>query len=236
MVLFNDTFMNYNTPQVGIATVEVLEKAGYKVILANSQCCGRPMISKGLLDEAKVVAQHNVNLLSPYVKEGIPVVGCEPSCLLTLRDEYPDLLANQASKHLAANSFVIDEFLDLLNQKDGLDLEFSDETKKILFHGHCHQKALVGTTASLRTLRLPPNYRVEEVDSGCCGMAGAFGFEAEHYDVSMAIGRQHLLPAVESKPNDWEIAIMGVSCRQQIEHGTSHQPRHLIEVFRDALV
>ena len=157
VVLFNDTFMNYNTPQVGIAAVEVLEKAGYEVILANGRCCGRPMISKGLLDEAKVVARHNVNILSPYVKEGIPVVGCEPSCLLTLRDEYPDLLRDQASKDLAANSLIIDEFLDLLNQQSSLDLEFSDSTKKILFHGHCHQKALVGTTASLRTLRLPPN-------------------------------------------------------------------------------
>ena len=236
VVLFNDTFMNYNTPQVGIAAVEVLERAGYGVILANGQCCGRPMISKGLLEEAREKARRNVDLLVPYVQEGIPIVGCEPSCLLTLRDEYPDLLRDQASKDVAASSFLIDEFLDRLRERGELDLEFSDLAKKVLFHGHCHQKALVGTAASLSVLRLPHNYEVEEVNSGCCGMAGAFGFEKEHYEISMAIGEQVLFPAVESRGSDWEIAVMGISCRQQVEHGTGRQPRHLIEVLRDAVL
>ena len=236
VVLFNDTFMNYNIPQVGIATVEVLERAGYRVILANGRCCGRPMISKGLLEEVKANAHHNVAMLAPYVRQGVPIVGCEPSCLLTLRDEYPDLLGDQASKEVAANSYLIDEFLDQLRERGELALEFSNLPKKVLFHGHCHQKALIGTAASLRTLRLPPNYQVEEVNSGCCGMAGAFGFEKEHYDISMAIGRQVLFPAVESKERDWEVAVAGISCRQQVEHGTGRRARHLIEVLRDAVI
>ena len=236
VVLFNDTFMNYNTPQVGIAAVDVLERAGYGVVLANGQCCGRPMISKGLLEEAREKARRNVDLLVPYVQEGMPIVGCEPSCLLTLRDEYPDLLRDQASKEVAASSFLIDEFLDRLRERGELDLKFSNLAKKVLFHGHCHQKALAGTATSLSVLRLPCNYEVEEVSSGCCGMAGAFGFEKEHYETSMAIGKQVLFPAVESKGSDWEVAVMGISCRQQVEHGTGRQPRHLVEVLRDAVV
>ncbi len=235
VVLFNDTFMNYNAPGVGVAAVEVLEKAGFQVILAGGRCCGRPMISKGLLDEAAANARFNVDLLAPHVRRGTPVVGCEPSCLLTLRDEYPDLLQDDASKEVAGGSFLIDEFLDNLRREGRLDLEFSDLSKKVLFHGHCHQKALVGTAASMRVLGLPPNYEVEETGAGCCGMAGAFGFEREHYDVSMAIGRERLFPLVEAKGPGWEIAVTGISCRQQVEHGAGRRPRHLIETLRDAL-
>ncbi len=235
VVLFNDTFMNYNLPQVGVAATELLEKAGFRVVLANGACCGRPMISKGMLTEAKDNARRNVDLLLPYVRQGTLVVGCEPSCLLTLKDEYPDLLRDEASKEVAAASYLIDEFLDGLNEKGELNLEFSDLTKKVLFHGHCHQKALLGTGASVRALRMPAGYQVEEVNSGCCGMAGSFGFEKEHYDVSMAIGSQRLFPAVAEKGDDWEVAVMGVSCRQQVEHGTNRRPRHLVEVLRDAV-
>ena len=236
VVLFNDTFMNYNVPSIGIAAVELLERAGFRVILANSRCCARPMISKGLLREAKASARYNVDILAPYATQNIPIVGCEPSCLLTLRDEYPDLLGDDKSKAVAANSYLIDEFLMNLYRKGELHLHFSDKGKKILFHGHCHQKALVGTDDAVNVLGLPPNYQVEEAKTGCCGMAGSFGFEKEHYDMSMAIGRQKLFPQVESKGEDWEIAVMGISCRQQVEHGTSHRPRHLVEVLRDAVV
>ena len=235
VVLFNDTFMNYNVPSIGIAAVELLERAGFRVILANSRCCARPMISKGLLREAKASARYNVDLLAPYTTQNIPIVGCEPSCLLTLRDEYPDLLGDDKSKAVAANTFLIDEFLMNLHRKGELDLHFSEKGKKILFHGHCHQKALVGTTDAVNTLNLPPNFYVEEAKTGCCGMAGSFGFEKEHYDISMAIGKQKLFPQVESKDDDWEIAVMGISCRQQVEHGTNRHPRHLVELLRDAL-
>ncbi len=130
---------------------------------------------------------------------------------------------------------MIDEFLMMLQAKGELNLEFRNVPKKILFHGHCHQKALVGTASSLGALRLPPGNQVELVNAGCCGMAGSFGFEREHYQVSMTIGEQALFPAVNAKGLDWEIAVMGVSCRQQIEDGTGRRARHLVEVLRDSL-
>ena len=239
VVLFNDTFMNYSYPQVGIAAVEVLERAGFRVSLADAACCGRPMVSKGLLERSKAQAVHNVDLLYPYAREGIPIVGCEPSCLLTLRDEYPDLLPGgvqgERAQAVAARSYLIDEFLASLQERGELELEFTDAAKKVLFHGHCHQKALVGTQQSMATLRLPPGYQVEEAASGCCGMAGSFGYEKEHYQISMEVGRQGIFPAVEAKGEDWEVAVMGISCREQIEHGTGRQARHLVEVLRDAL-
>ena len=243
VVLFNDTFMNYNYPQVGVAAVELLERAGFGVVLSGpsaplgtgAMCCGRPMISKGLLDKAKAHARHNVDALYPYAKQGIAIVGCEPSCLLTLRDEYPDLLRDKKAEVVAANSYLIDEFLAMLQAKGKLALEFTDANKKVLFHGHCHQKALVGTQHSIAALNLPPGYQVEEVNAGCCGMAGSFGYEKEHYQISMDIGRERLFPAVEAKDGDWEVAVMGVSCRQQIEHGTGRKARHLVEVLRDAV-
>ena len=235
VVLFNDTFMDYNYPGVGMAAVEILEAAGFNVIPANPVCCGRPMISKGLLSKAKDNARRNVDLLYPYARDGIPIVGCEPSCLLTLKDECPDLLTDDKADAVAANSFLIDDFLAGLKSEGRLELDFGDLSKKVLFHGHCHQKALTGTANAMAALRLAPGYEVQEVNSGCCGMAGSFGYEKEHYDVSMAVGRQTLFPAVESKGPDWEVAVMGVSCRQQIEHATGRRARHLVEVLRDAL-
>ena len=130
---------------------------------------------------------------------------------------------------------LIDEFLAMVQDKGELELQFRDLSKKVLFHAHCHQKSLVGTASSLRALRMPPGYQVELINSGCCGMAGSFGFEKEHYDISMKIGEQALFPAVNAKGPEWEVAVMGVSCRQQIEHGTARKARHLVEVLRDAL-
>ncbi len=235
VVLFNDTFMNYNYPQVGRAAVELLEAAGFRVELANAGCCGRPMISKGLLGEAATQARYNVDLLVGYASQGVPIVGCEPSCLLTLRDEYPDFLKDEKSRMVAEHSYLIDEFLMMLQDRGELDLEFRDVPKKVLFHGHCHQKALAGMDCSIRALSLPSGYQVEAVNAGCCGMAGSFGYEREHYEISMAVGGQALFPAVNAKGADWEVAVSGVSCRQQIEQGTGRAARHLVEVLRDAL-
>ena len=240
VALFNDTFMNYNYPEIGKAAVELLEAAGYRVQLANAQCCGRPMISKGLLDEAAAHARYNVDLLHAFADQGVPIIGCEPSCLLTFRDEYPEFcrdgLAHAKARKVAENSYLIDEFLAMLHDKGELELEFSNRSKKVLFHGHCHQKSLVGTAPSLTALRLPPGYEVELINAGCCGMAGSFGFEKEHYDVSMTIGEQTLFPAIRDKGAEWEVAVMGVSCRQQVEQGTGRTARHLVEVLRDAVV
>ena len=235
VVLFNDTFMNYNYPEVGKAVVELLEAAGFRVELADAGCCGRPMISQGRLDEAQAQARHNVDLLHAYADQGIAIVGCEPSCVLTFRDEYPEFLRDEKSSKVAEHTYLIEEFLMMLHDKGELELSFRDGPKKVLFHGHCHQKALAGTTSSLAALRLPPGYQVEQVNAGCCGMAGAFGFQREHYDVSMNIGKQALFPAVDAKGADWEVAVTGVSCRQQIEHGTGRKARHLVEILRDAL-
>ncbi|MCY4367149.1 MAG: FAD-binding protein [Chloroflexi bacterium] len=236
VALFNDTFMNYNYPEIGIAAVEVLEAAGYRVQLAEAECCGRPMISKGMLEDAASFARYNVDRLYPFADQGVPIIGCEPSCLLTFRDEYPEFCRDERAVKVAEHSFLIDEFLAMLHERGELDLEFTDLKKKVLFHGHCHQKSLVGTAPSMAALKLPPGYEVELINSGCCGMAGSFGFEKEHYDISMSIGEQVLFPTIRERGADWEVAVMGVSCRQQVEHGTGRPARHLVEVLRDAIV
>ena len=235
VALYNDTFMNYNYPEIGIAAVEVLEAAGYSVELVDGGCCGRPMISKGLLEQAREQANANIDALYAYAERGIPIVGCEPSCLLTLRDEYPEFVADQRANTVAENSFLIDEFLAQAHAAGKLDLQFSELGKQVMFHGHCHQKAITGTGDAMFVLNLPAGYQVELINAGCCGMAGSFGFEKEHYDISMQIGGLSLFPAIESKP-DWEVAVMGVSCRQQVEHGAGRRARHLVEVLRDAVV
>jgi Fe-S oxidoreductase len=193
------------------------------------------MISKGMLDAAAANAAHNVSLLHAYAGQGIPIIGCEPSCLLTLRDEYPQLVPGPEAETVARHSYLIDEFLVKLRAEGRLELEFKDLEKKVLFHAHCHQRSLAGTAPSLDALRLPPGYQVELVNAGCCGMAGSFGYEKEHYDLSMTIGAEALFPAVNAKGPDWEVAVMGVSCRQQIEHGTGRNARHLAEVLAEAL-
>jgi FAD/FMN-containing dehydrogenase/Fe-S oxidoreductase len=235
VVLFNDCYMSYNYPEIGKAAVKVLETAGFEVILAEKKCCGRPMISKGLLQEAKANAAYNVDRLSQYAAKGIPIVGCEPSCILIFRDEYPDLVDDPRVAALAKSTFMIEEFLVGLHQRGALNLPFIQGAKSLLLHGHCHQKALIGSAPSLQVLRLVPGAKVEEVDSGCCGMAGSFGYEEEHYDLSIAIGNRRLFPAVRAKGPEWEIVAAGVSCRQQIPHGTGRRARHLVEVLAEAL-
>ena len=235
VALYNDTFMNYNYPEIGISAVEVLEAAGYRVELVNGGCCGRPMISKGLLNQAREQAHANIDALYAYAQQGIPIVGCEPSCLLTLRDEYPEFINDDRAQTVAAQSFLIDEFLANAHADGKLDLQFSEQARQVLFHGHCHQKAITGTASAMSVLNMPPGYHAELINAGCCGMAGSFGFEQEHYDVSMQIGGLALFPAIAAKP-DWEVAVMGVSCRQQVEHGAGRPARHLVEVLRDAVI
>ena len=235
VVLFNDTYMTYNYPELGKAAVKVLEAAGFEVILADKKCCGRPMISKGLLQQARENAAYNVDRLAPYAERGIPIVGLEPSCILTFRDEYPDLLDDSRTERLAKGTFLIEEFLLGLHEQGQLRLPLRSGATSVLLHGHCHQKALAGSSPSLQVLRLLPGARVEEVDSGCCGMAGSFGYEKEHYEMSLAIGGRRLFPAIEAKGPEWEVVAAGVSCRQQIAHGTGRRAKHLIEVLADAL-
>jgi len=232
VALFADTFMIYNYPEIGRAAVELLEGLGFEVMLAPGGCCGRPMISKGLLGQAAALGRQNVEALRPLADQGIPIVGLEPSCILTFRDEVPDLVGGEPSNMVARGTKLIDEFL--LDQHRFRRLPIAGDGRRVLFHGHCHQKALIGSATS-RQLLSEVGFAVEEVDSGCCGMAGAFGFEAEHYDVSMAIGERRLLPAVRAQAADTAVVAMGISCRQQIAHGTGRRAVHLVELLAEAL-
>ncbi|HEX5369706.1 MAG TPA: heterodisulfide reductase-related iron-sulfur binding cluster, partial [Dehalococcoidia bacterium] len=238
-VLFHDTFTDYYNPEVGRAAVRILEALGYDVVLApRTGCCGRPAISKGLLDTAAKWARRNVDALLPYARRGVPIVGTEPSCLLTFRDEYPDLLRDEDSKTVAAQTFLLDELIVKLSKEDpdAVAAAFRDDLKRdVLLHAHCHQKALVGPEPTLEALRLVPGYNVTLVETSCCGMAGSFGFEAEHYEISKAMGSLRLFPAVEAAAAETQIAITGVSCRQQIGHFTARTPRHALEILADAL-
>lgn len=232
-VYFHDTFTTYNYPRIGMAAVKLLEAAGFEVIIEERRaCCGRPMLSKGLVGDARKVAKKNVGLLAPYAKAGIPIVGTEPSCILTLRDEYKDLLPGDADMQaVATNSFMIDEFLAQLAQADDLGIMWADgAAPEVLFHGHCHQKALVGMGPSMAILA-GAGCAASESGAGCCGMAGSFGYEAEHYEVSRKIGEERLFPAVNATHADATIAVAGVSCRQQIEHFTGRKTQHIAEVL-----
>ena len=188
-----------------------------------------------MLDAAKANAQYNVDVLHPYVEQGAYVVGTEPSCLLTLRDEYPDLLRSPEAALVAEKSMLLEEFLHMLMQEDRLNLRFRESPGRALYHAHCHSRALVGTEPAMASLRLIPGLEVQESEAGCCGMAGAFGYEKEHYDVSMTIGGQRLFPAVSALGDGGQVVVTGMSCRQQIQHGTSRAPRHLAEVLAEAL-
>jgi len=233
VVLFHDTFVTYNTPEIGRAAVELLEAAGYRVVLVDKKCCGRPLISKGMLAEARAHAAWNVGRLASYARRGVPIVGLEPSCLLTLRDESVDLLGTDDARTVARHAFLLEEFL-ARERARGLELRFSGSGRTALLHGHCHQKALVGTAPTVAALRWA-GFRVEEVDSGCCGMAGSFGFEREHYDISVALGNRRLAPAVKAAAADTVIVAPGVSCRQQIAHLAGRRALHPAEVLRAAL-
>jgi len=235
VVLFNDCFMTYNTPEVGIATTKLLEAAGYEVILPEKRCCGRPFLSKGMLDEAKTRAEFNVEKLFPLVEQGYKIVGVEPSCILTFRDEYPDMINDARVQTVAENTLLVDEFMLSENEQNNLNLNLKSAKSRFLLHGHCHMKALVGMNPTLSLLKMIPNAEIEVVDSGCCGMAGSFGFEKEHYEISMAMGRRKLFRAVESRNDDWQIVAPGVSCRQQIEHGTARKAKHPVEVLAEHL-
>ncbi len=233
VVYFHDTFATYNYPDIGMAAVDLLEAAGFQVIVEERRaCCGRPMLSKGLVAEARKSARRNVELLAPHAKLGIPIVGTEPSCILTLRDEYIDLLPGNADTQLVANhAFMIDEFLAKLDADGELGINWVDgKTDDVFFHGHCHQKALIGMGPSMAILK-NAGCTASESGAGCCGMAGSFGYETEHYDVSRKIGEERLFPAVNALDSSTTVAIAGVSCRQQIDHFTGHGTRHIAEVL-----
>ena len=233
VVLFHDTFNTYQTPSVAIAATRLLEALDYRVVLADRRCCGRPLISKGMLGEARAVAADNVARLAGVARRGRPIVGLEPSCLLTLRDEYPELVRTEDARAVARQSFLLEEFLQR-EWADGDRPRFAGNGRPALLHGHCHQKAMVGTGPTVAVLKAA-GYEVREVDAGCCGMAGSFGFEAEHYDLSVRIAERRLAPAVRAAGADVAVCAPGISCRQQVEHTTGRTPKHPAELLWEAL-
>ncbi|MBP38271.1 MAG: FAD-linked oxidase C-terminal domain-containing protein [Dehalococcoidia bacterium] len=237
IVLFHDTFMNFNHPSIGISATRVLEALGYEVVvLKDRKCCGRPMISKGLLEQASDNARHNVDLLHPYVSQGIRIVGCEASCVSAITDDWSDLLnGDDNAKQVAASVVTIEELLVETNGDDGQQIAWSDVQKEVKFFGHCHQKALTGTSKSLGALNLPTGFNATEISAGCCGMAGSFGYEKNHVYIATAIGEDRLFPAVRNADPNVEIATTGVSCREQIGFNTLRESRHVVEVIADAL-
>lgn len=237
VVYFHDTFATYNFPEIGIAAVKLIEAAGYEAILEERRaCCGRPMLSKGLIEPARRNAQKNVSLLADYARRGIPIIGTEPSCILTLRDEYPDLLPDSEDVRLVAqNSFMIDEWLAKLDDNGDLGISWKPSTgPEILFHGHCHQKALIGIDPSMHMLKAS-GCRPTDSGAGCCGMAGSFGYEEEHYEISRKIGEDRLFPAIRATPVDVVLSTTGVSCHQQIEHFEERKSRHIAEVLAERI-
>jgi Fe-S oxidoreductase len=185
-----------------------------------------------MLREAKAHAAWNVARLHPYAARGVAIVGLEPSCLLTLRDEYVDLLRTEEARTVARQSALLEQFL-LRERERGLTLRFTG-AREALLHGHCHQKAIVGTAPTVAALTWA-GYKVTEVDSGCCGMAGSFGFEREHYDVSVALGNRRLAPAVKATPASTDVVAPGISCRQQIQHLAGRRAKHPAEALWEAL-
>jgi Fe-S oxidoreductase len=239
VVLFPDTFALYNEPQIAVAATFLLETLGYRVIVPSRPvCCGRPLLSKGLLPAAKRLAQQQLDWLAPYAEHGLPIIGLEPSCLLTFRDEYPDLIDDRRTRALAEHSLLLDEFLARELERGALRHEqfapIFSTGQPALVHGHCHQKALA-STAPTKLLLGVAGFVPHEVDSGCCGMAGSFGYEQEHYELSLKIGERVLLPTVRAAAPDTTVVAMGTSCRQQIQHSTGRSARHLAEVLWEAV-
>jgi Fe-S oxidoreductase len=228
VALFNDTWNEYQRPEVGEGAVRLFAAAGARVYLPDVVCCGRPMLSEGLVDEARKNARRNLDLLMPLVERGVPLVGLEPSCVLTMRDDYEKLLPDdgRVEKLAEATRLFEEAVLDL-------DAELPlRKGKPVLLHGHCHQKALVGTGPTERILGLAAD--VEVVDSGCCGMAGLFGYEKGHYEVSMRMGERRLFPAVRDAEERIVVA-PGTSCREQILDGTNRLALHPAEYLASLL-
>jgi FAD/FMN-containing dehydrogenase/Fe-S oxidoreductase len=238
--LFCDEFTNWNDTEIGIKSIQLLQALHYEVKLIEHPESGRAAISKGLLTRAKQMANKNVSIFKELIDENTPLLGVEPSAILSFRDEYPRLVDAhlvEPAKTLAKNAFMIDEFLAKEMQLGKISSSsFSKEKKQILLHGHCHQKSLgeIGDTAEI--LSLPENYQVTVIPSGCCGMAGSFGYEKEHFEVSQQVGNMVLFPTIEKSSKDKLIVAAGTSCRHQIKDGTKRKAIHPVEVLWEAII
>ena len=236
--LFCDEFTNYYDVEIGKDAVCLLEKLGYNVQIVDHEESGRSFISKGFLKEAKEVCNKNIAIFKDIISNETPLIGIEPSAILTFRDEYIRLADDKSSaKKIAINTLTFEEFLLKENNKKKIDVSlFSSEEKEIKIHGHCHQKALSGTHATFSILNIPKNYKVTILNTGCCGMAGSFGYEKEHYAVSMQIGEDTLFPKIRNCSPNTEISAAGTSCRHQIFDGTKRIAKHPISILRESLL
>lgn len=237
VVLYIDEFTRYLDIELGKDAIDVLIQLGYDVSLFYAES-GRTYLSKGFLKQAKKLAEENIPKLKVFAENGIPVIGLEPSAVLTFRDEYKRLSEDKVSAQMiASNSFLIEEFIANEIQANKISKEqFTKESKTIKIHGHCHQKALSNQKVTFDMLNVPENYKVSIISSGCCGMAGSFGYEQEHYDVSMQVGNLKLFPSIKKTPEDVVIAANGTSCRHQIYDGTKRQAQHPISILKKALI
>ncbi len=236
--LFNDEFTNYLDTSIGIDTLELLKSLNYVVEILDSVESGRAFLSKGLLEQAKALANKNVSIFKNKISKETPLIGIEPSAILTFKDEYLKLADDKTSAEaIAKNTFLIEEFIQQEVELGNIKPEqFTLESKTIKFHGHCHQKAMSNQWSSFAVLNLPKNYKVTIIPSGCCGMAGSFGYEKEHYDVSMQIGEQTLFPAVRKASADIIISANGTSCRHQIKDFTQREAKHPVTILKEALI
>jgi Fe-S oxidoreductase len=237
--LFIDELLNYNEAEIGITTVKLLDKLGYGIRFIEHHDSGRSFLSKGLLEDARDLAKKNVALFKDVITEETPLIGVEPSAILTFRDEYPDLLRGEektAALHLAAHTYMIEEFLSKELDKGRIDEGLFQEQKQLIkLHGHCQQKALSSLVPVKKILTRLGSNEVHMIASGCCGMAGSFGYEKEHYDLSMQIGELVLFPTVRKQPQEVIISAVGTSCRHQIKDGTGRKSLHPVEVLWNAL-
>jgi len=241
-VIFADTFSNYFEPGILHAARRVLQAAGHRVAVvwpelgSRALCCGRTYLATGQVDKARDEARRLLEALSPFVAHGVPVVGLEPSCLFTLRDEFLGLKLGEQANATASNAFLFEEFLAREKRAGRLSLPLKALPEKTaLLHGHCHQKAFGAMSAVQEVLALVPELAVTPIESSCCGMAGSFGYEAEHYEASIAMAELSLLPAVRAATPDALIVADGTSCRHQIADGTRRQAMHVAEVLEKAL-
>ena len=237
--VFIDELINFNEAEIGITTVNLLDKLGYEVKYIDHSESGRSFLSKGLLKEARVFAKKNVATFKDIISNETPLIGVEPSAILTFRDEYPDLLRGEEqveARKLGANAFLVEEFLANELGVGNIDLElFKEQNHLIKLHGHCHQKALSSMVPVKKILSKMGNNEVQLIPSGCCGMAGSFGYEKEHYETSMQVGELVLFPTIREQPEEVIIAAAGTSCRHQIKDGTKRKAKHPVEIIWDAL-
>ncbi len=236
--LFCDEFTNFYDVEIGIDTVELLTKLGYKVLIIKHEESGRSAISKGFLDKAKIVIDKNIAIFKDLISEKTPLIGIEPSAILGFRDEYLRLADDKiAASNISKYTFTFEEFIKKEFEKGNISvLKFSNKSKEIKIHGHCHQKSLSNSEATFTMLNIPENYKPVIMNSGCCGMAGSFGYEKEHYKISMQVGEDTLFPKIRNSSENIDIAAAGTSCRHQIKDGTKKQSKHPITILKEALI